>query len=430
MHTITTASYNDYARIYDRLWEEACGKVHATQGEDAEPTGADLVQVLLSKVLRPDLYSLNTLVKYRSALVAMLPRNAPLGWEAARQSLQSLAMRASVESAREQISQGSEDNDHAGVIYLAKVGRRPSQRMIPEEDFKPLIANLEWQSNEPGEGSIWRERAALALRAGVASGCRPIEWLGAHWADREAGILRIYTAKQKIASHILERLDDVPPLTFLDGEDELARLEDKERWTEIDSLVREKEFSRKIIFLRSLGISTEVIDALIGQKTPDANITSFRDVVIETEFQDAVDKHMAQVRAVMQAALEKHARKFPGKEIPIEEIFTEKYATTVRVTIWRACKKAFLDGRKYSLADCRSTFAANRKALAGLKATALAMGHAWPQTTRDFYAPARKAWSRYANAGPRMLELAKESMRLAGLSQGVVTGPAPVLTRP
>jgi hypothetical protein len=281
--------------------------------------------------------------------------------------------------------------------------------MIPEEDFRPLIDFLESKPDEDS-GSIWRARAALALKAGVAAGCRPLEWLGAQWSDRESGVLRIYSVKQKTR----QAWDKIPPLTFLDADDELASIEDAARFMEIDAIVRHNEFARKLIFLRALEIDGHLIDEIVGLRAGGGNISAFRDVVIEQDFHDDVDRHLAEVQNFMREEVAIFRRKNPESELRVEELFSNTYLSAVRGAIWRACRRIFLSERLYSLADARSTFAANRKALAGLKATAMDMGHAWPQTTRDFYAPARRAWARHGHAGPRMQELAKDYQRLVG----------------
>jgi hypothetical protein len=408
MQQVGTASHNAYESIYWRLWREARAQTIMTRGEWADVTSHDLIERWLDRARRKNRYSINTLRIYRAALIYWLPVKQPPDWEGAVKILMA--------STPESVDEAKEGADDLGGFTLdGPMGRRrQSQRMIPEEDFGPLVSALEWQpkDEEDAGASVWRSRAALALKAGVATGCRPVEWLGASWVDHEAGILRIYSAKQKTR----EAWNNIPALTFFDSDDELAHAEDKERWKEIDPHVRHREFSRKIIFLRALGVSELIIDELIALKQGDTNVSVFRDVVVEDEMRVIVGAHMQEIAQFMGEKIDLFKRKNPAAiDIPVIEIYSDKYMRYVRTAIWRTCRTTFTDGRLYSLADARSTFAANRKALAGLKAAALDMGHAWPQTTRDFYAPARRAWSRYANVAPRMMELARDAQRMSGM---------------
>lgn len=406
MHPVGTASHNEYELIYLRLWREARSQTIMTRGEWTEVTAHDLIEGWLSRARQTGRYSINTLRKYRAALIYWLPEKRLPGWEEALK----IMMTSTPENVAD--AEGGAPGDFISDGPLPR--RRQSQRMIPEEDFGPLISALEWQpedEEDPG-ASIWRSRAALALRAGVATGCRPIEWLGASWVNREAGILRIYSAKQKTR----DAWNQIPALTFLDCDDDLARLEDRERWKEIDPYVRHREFSRKILFLRAMEISEFIIDELMVLKHGDSNVSAFRDVVVEEEMRGSVDAHLQEIAQFMQQKIDWFKRKNPSAtDIPVVELYSDKYMRNVRMAIWRTCRATFTDGRLYSLADARSTFAANRKALAGLKAASLAMGHAWPQTTRDFYAPARRAWSRYSNVAPRLMESARDAQRMSGV---------------
>jgi hypothetical protein len=174
--------------------------------------------------------------------------------------------------------------------------------------------------------------------------------------------------------------------------------------------VRDNAFVRQILFLKAIGLADPLVDEVMANKRHDSGVLLFRDVVIDSDMQADVDAQLAEVKAYMKKRLERALRR--GQSVDpteIEDLWSRKYFNAIRSAIWRVCRKIFTDGRLYSLADTRSTFAANRKALSGLKATAMAMGHVWPETTRDFYAPARRAWTKYAHANERLGELVQQT---------------------
>lgn len=85
---------------------------------------------------------------------------------------------------------------------------------------------------------------------------------------------------------------------------------------------------------------------------------------------------------------------------PVEErqstaiIFNKKYFDRIRHCIWRACTDIFSGDAMYSLYDTRSTFSANRKGMVGGSEAARELGHS-ATTSKDYYAPASKAWTAY-----------------------------------
>jgi len=78
----------------------------------------------------------------------------------------------------------------------------------------------------------------------------------------------------------------------------------------------------------------------------------------------------------------------------LEEEYQRNFYNKIRVAVYRACKTLFKDGRRYSPADARSTFAANRRAKMGFAQTQEDMGHSSSVITRMHYAGPKKAWER------------------------------------
>lgn len=71
-----------------------------------------------------------------------------------------------------------------------------------ERRLKELAASH--RGRRAASGQVRARVLLVWLRAGLASGLRPIEWSRAHWEDREAGMLRVYTAKHKVGENALE----------------------------------------------------------------------------------------------------------------------------------------------------------------------------------------------------------------------------------
>jgi len=85
-------------------------------------------------------------------------------------------------------------------------------------------------------------------------------------------------------------------------------------------------------------------------------------------------------------------RKLNRETLELE--YQNSFYPMIRMAVRRACKAIFKDGRVYSPADARSTFAANRRAKLGLQQTKEDLGHSSSVITRSHYAGPQKAWDR------------------------------------
>lgn len=240
------------------------------------------------------------------------------------------------------ISQESVRSRRAALDVSGQNHVRVKGKVIPPEDLQLLI-------NQLRSMGTWGARAQYFLLAGVASGARPIEWLKTVWVDEEHSTIRIGTAKIKNRN----AWDSIEPMKYLD-------------------------FSNSIEPQKENPLTSESI---------------CRDVFIEPQYRRYVDLHMTSTKLILQEARTDSV----NDRISDEDLYKVKYFDKIRHCIWRACRGAFPGDpkKRYSLSDMRQTFSANRKAQNGLWSTAIELGHTGVTSTKDHYAPASKAWSRY-----------------------------------
>lgn len=185
----------------------------------------------------------------------------------------------------------------------------------------------------------WGSRAHTFLSATIATGARPIEWINAKWIDRKSRIIRFKTAKSKCVN----ALNRVTPSN--------------------------QSFKEGAVSYRDIEIEEGDMLDVVQQMENIYHLLNTADPVFSAENMDD--------------ELKSH--------------YFKPYYECCRVAIWRACKSIFDDGRVYSFYDARNSFAANRRALHGHKASAM-MGHSTPNTrTASHYANKYAAWSKYKN---------------------------------
>lgn len=309
---------------------------------------------------------------HRSALLWMMRNTKPEGWEEAHARLTGIKQRSIY-------GPSAQDNQDPPQ----KRSRRPG-RMLPQQDFELLITAL-------ANKGKWGARGQWFLIAGVASGARPIEWPGAEWVDSERSVLRIFTAKVKSRNAWTQ----VPAMTFTaeDLDNEVDQLWDARAARRVAGAPTryEIDFERRI---SCLDLTVEEEQQLRSARYKNG-VRLFRDVFIEPQHRLQVSLHMDAVAMDIKETQEKAELDGASKAEPTEPLLSDYYYNTVRHCIWRTCKQIFPDGRLYSPTDTRSTFSANRKALNGLVSASAELGHASITTSRDFYAPASKAWIGY-----------------------------------
>jgi integrase len=363
--TLKDSTIKTYKTIYDRRYRRALDKREVNPDEPVIITPMDLVNDWITDigVNRPKTANLE-----RAAIIWGIGTMRKPGW-------------ADAYTRMVQIRQMSLYGDQSGgEDGFARKTRTPG-RMIPEEDMKILMNKL------AGMGR-WGPRTQWFLISGVASGARPVEWPDAEWADQEKTILRLFTAKVKNNN----ALDKIPPMTLtaIDHDNEVDRMWDARAARGVEGAPSwySVDFERRIA---TLDLSDQDLEELRASRHKNG-VRLFRDVEIEPSHLTFVRVHMESIKRVITEVRNDPAITGPKTDAAI---FSKHYFDCARQCILRASKKAFADGRLYSLSDTRSTFSANRKAAVGNQAASKELGHASITTSRDFYAPASKAWEKY-----------------------------------
>lgn len=136
-----------------------------------EPFVPTILQVVQDLVARTDLAD-STRVPYRAALLWYL-RGQPAHDQ---NFIQALTILEGLQKPR------------------GRTKSRTQPKTISTEDLEILINEI----NRRAKRSIWARRTALWLRAGLATGLRPIEWIHADWTSDQKTALTVKTAKVKL----------------------------------------------------------------------------------------------------------------------------------------------------------------------------------------------------------------------------------------
>lgn len=358
--------------IYKTLAERIIRRTHAYLQESPEdvvwPTPEDLIFNWKRKFFTS---TYNTVNLERSALMWHFETTKPSGWEAGLAILKA------------HIPRRSEFLGNADQVFTRR--SRPPGRMIPEDHLKKLIQYL---STLRTGGMITGQQTQWFILAGIASGARPIEWQTAKWVDEPNGVLRIYTAKVKARN----AWDKIPSMTFTadDLDNDMEGITGKSGSLNGENSWYAADFSRR---LSGINLSIEELRELHAARYLNG-VDLFRDVKIEKKYLIYVMLHLESVRLSVERE-RKLQLNWPEAECQTdEEIFAKNYYGRIRHCLWRACNSVFKGEEMYSLVDTRSTFSANRKGLVGLHAAAKDLGHT-PTTSKDYFAPASKAWTAY-----------------------------------
>jgi len=213
---------------------------------------------------------------------------------------------------------------------------RASKRMIPKKDWSILINHFNMRPCK------WGNRAQSMLSASIGCGARPIEWVYAHLVAEDT--VRIYDAKIKN----INAWNATQPGRFREGKSGINP---------------------------AIGSENEV----------------FRDVSFSPEFRLPIQLTIRYVDEFFQEEFGPDWRNEVPRET-LEKTYTVEFYGKSRIATWRACNARFNHEKLYSMADARSTFAANRKAQFGIERASADLGHSGTSQTRNNYAPARKAW--------------------------------------
>lgn len=373
---ISPKSLKIYQRHYERAYEQAESELRIT---DDTPVALSPEDVAAYVMRNPRNLQRTTLVLQRAALLYFFRDRKPHGHEAAIELL----------TAWRPTDPGTEDDGDDPDEQRAAT--RSKGKVIPEGDLH-LLSNHLMGMGEAGA------RAQYMLLSTVACGARPVEWLYAQWVGTTT--LRLYTAKAKRHNALAK----IPAGTFPDleagPESETAQLfrpRGGAGGVRAPS-IQEADFERR---LSELNLDPQEDADLIQElrDSRDQNSTRlFRDIAIAPEHCLHIDLLLRSIRRVMSERLgEDYLVSHDRPEL--EETFKVEFYNPLRHAIWRACKNVFAPGVRYSMADARSTFSANRRATVGIRQASADLGHSHLSTTVGHYPSGKAAWPRLRVAG-------------------------------
>ncbi len=213
---------------------------------------------------------------------------------------------------------------------LPRTKLRP--RTIKQDDVERINDEL------LAQGGKWALRTSYWLKAGLATGLRPREWLGATWATADKKALHVQCGKTKLSTPA---------------------------------------------FLLNAGRFQQ-------RSEPFGTGTVERIVPVEQEFDRMViDAHLRNIQSVIDLTADPVTR---GKQF-------DQYYHQCRTYMYRACLRIWNGRKSYSLYTMRSQFSANAKAAHGSDATATLMGHSSADSpSAAFYGKASQAHTRGSRA--------------------------------
>lgn len=231
----------------------------------------------------------------------------------------------------------------------------PRPRTIPSKDLD-LLLDLLYGQAERKKSTRVSIRTVAWIRAGLACGARPIEWLNTEWVDESQTQLRIKNAKVKLSAPAFMRnqaQEPSEPVTQISYQQEQERLK---HW-----------------------------EANMDYEPPTDQ--SHRIVPIENKNdREAINMHLGFIQEIIPPHLDSLER---------EKAF-EKYFKNARKTLDRACRKIWGNKKLYSLYTVRGQFSANMKAAKGSTATAALMGHSSETSpSTGHYGKANQAHARF-----------------------------------
>ncbi|MDZ4292154.1 MAG: hypothetical protein U1C47_09545 [Hydrogenophaga sp.] len=200
-------------------------------------------------------------------------------------------------------------------------------------------------------------RTVAWLRAGLACGARPIEWLNTEWVDKEQTQLRIKNAKVKVSAPGFRR----------------EHVEKRNKQSE--ETAQDPREMEELIFW----------EASVEYEPPTEH--SHRIIPIDSDIdRQAINMHMGFIQELIPQHLDNLER---------EAAFVTYYETA-RKTLSRVCRKIWGKKKLYTLYTMRGQFSANMKAAKGSEKTATLMGHSSKNSpSAAFYGKANQAHPKF-----------------------------------
>jgi hypothetical protein len=244
----------------------------------------------------------------------------------------------------DRVSRKSDQPADRGRGVPSRVLRSPAAKIIPEDDFHRLRAELDKTAHR----ADWTSRAASWMAAALGTGIRPIEWLHAGWTDtQQKDALTALTGKAKTSGP-----------AFADAQ------------PESDDAVP---------------VSVQFIVFREPRQVP----------VLDDFTRGNVERHLSALREATQGAAS------PAEQYDLFRKYYEQCAQALR----RACNRVWKGKKKYTLRTMRSQAFANCKALYGSEMAARIMGHSSEDSpSAAYYAKANQAWPRFRQTRENMSE--------------------------
>lgn len=207
--------------------------------------------------------------------------------------------------------------------------------VVPEKDLKTILSHLEAMANKKSNGIA--AMTVTWIKAGLATGLRPAEWLDASWATKDKKALQTISAKTKVGQvAYLQKPHD--------------------------------------------GLSSQAMQPMLMREIP----------LLDDADKEAVEKMLNLI-----------ANKVPGHlpRAERQDALNTLYLS-IKQRLYTACKDLYKGKKKYSLYAFRRQFSANAKAAVGPDVTAELMGHFSAQSpSTGYYGKANQAHGRFKAAG-------------------------------
>lgn len=291
----------------------------------AAVTATDMVEDWLAATSASKKNYVNT---ERSALLWVLTDQRPPDWLSAYTRLKTATKERAI-------------RECATVAHSREPGR-----MIPPEDLSMLLVELANMRKPGAQAKTW-------LLAGIGSGIRPVEWPYSRWIDEKKTIVRVYASRAE--AH--RAWHQIPPMTFTtpDLDNEVAKLWGGRKLDKsgMNWAHYEVDFERRVASLR---LSEDDRATLRAAQTKNG-MRLFRDVFIDEQYRHEVQIHLETLQRVITETRAENGEL--GLNLSDDDLFNHYYFTPLRHTIWRACKKIFVN-RTYSLADTRQNWLAKQ----------------------------------------------------------------------
>lgn len=295
---------------------------------------------------------------------------------------------------------------------------RTRGRSIPEEDLGPLLNALLSTKSSKTE---WAAKTTTWLNAGIATGARPGEWETAYWLDFDRRILRLPNSKLKKQAPF--NWSYVPARLMSRAETDLIEMASREEASPADESVLHNELvERNLRFFnvaesrtdRNNEVALDTLRRLRAWELHNASL-AWRDIEVSYRWVGAVNAHLTHVQEYLAG----------GSDHTFQRLFNG-----CRAALAAACKRAFPDGRMYSLYDTRSTAAANMQESMGADRAALVMGHykKRKRTIKEHYAGSDRAFSRAGKFSPALADTQNQRDQAEMHSGPMSLAPAPSFT--